>query len=69
MISEVDMEDMKPEIEVVCVKENDDGSADCILNMNPAAIKYLLNFAFVSTLKTAIAEGKLYTSKESNETP
>ena len=69
MISEVDMEDMKPEIEVVCVKENDDGSADCILNMNPAAIKYLLNFAFVSTLKTAISEGKLYTSKESNETP
>jgi len=64
MISEVDMEDMKPEIEVVCIKENEDGSADCVINLNTAAMKYLLNFAFVSTLKTAIAEGKLLTLKD-----
>ena len=64
MISEVDINDMQPEIEVTMVKENEDGSADCTLNLNPPALRYLLNFAFVSTLKAAISEGKRYTPKD-----
>jgi hypothetical protein len=32
--------------------------------MGPLATKYLLNFAFIGVLKTAIAEGKLLTPKD-----
>jgi len=64
MISEVDIKDMQPEIEVVVVKENEDGSADCTINLNAPALKFLLNFAFVATLKEAIKQGKEYTPKE-----
>lgn len=58
MISEIDINDWEPRIEVETVKENEDGSADVMLHMNPAALKYLINFAFVSTLKAALDQGK-----------
>lgn len=63
MISEVDIRDFDY-IRVETVKENEDGSCDCTINMGPMATKYLLNFAFIGVLKTAIAEGKLYTPKD-----
>jgi len=63
MISEVDLKDFDY-INVETVKENEDGSCDCTINMGPLATKYLLNFAFIGVLKTAIAEGKLYTPKD-----
>jgi hypothetical protein len=63
MISEVDIRDFDY-INVETVKENEDGSCDCTINMGPLATKYLLNFAFIGVLKTAIAEGKLLTPKD-----
>ena len=63
MISEVDLKDFDY-INVETVKENEDGSCDCTINMGPLATKYLLNFAFIGVLKTAIAEGKMLTPKE-----
>ena len=63
MISEVDLRDFDY-ITVEAVKENEDGSCDCTINMGPLATKYLLNFAFVGVLKGTIAEGKLYTTKD-----
>lgn len=63
MISEVDLKDFDY-INVETVKENEDGSCDCTINMGPLATKYLLNFAFVGVLKGALAEGKLYTTKD-----
>ena len=61
MISEVDIQDWEPRMEVTCIKENEDGSADCELHINSAALKYLVNFAFVSCLKDALKEGRGYT--------
>lgn len=58
MISEIDIKDMQPVIEVVEVKENEDGTADCELRLNHPAVKFLLNFAFVSVLKNALEEGR-----------
>jgi hypothetical protein len=63
MISEVDIRDFDY-INVEIVKENEDGSCECTINMGPLATKYLLNFAFIGVLKGAIAEGKLYTPKD-----
>jgi hypothetical protein len=63
MISEVDIRDFDY-INVEHVKENEDGSCECTINMGPLATKYLLNFAFIGVLKGAIAEGKLYTPKD-----
>jgi phage baseplate assembly protein W len=61
MISEVDIEDWEPRIELLNLKENEDGSADCELKLSPVALKYLVNFAFVTALKRTLDEGKLYT--------
>jgi hypothetical protein len=56
-------------IELEVIKENEDGSADILLkNISSKAIEYLLNYAFVNMLKSAIAEGKLYTPKVTYET-
>ena len=63
MISEVDIKDFDY-INVETVKENEDGSCECTINMGPLATRYLLNFAFIGVLKTAIAEGKMLTPKE-----
>lgn len=41
--------------------DNPDGSADCNLRVNSAAMKYLLNFAVIEMLKRAIDQGKVYT--------
>jgi hypothetical protein len=51
-------------VHVEATHENEDGSMDCQIKMGPLATKFLLNFAFVNALKTAMAEGKLYTPTE-----
>jgi hypothetical protein len=63
MISEIDIQDWEPRMEVTCIKENEDGSTDCELHLNPAALKFLINFAFVTTLKSALDAGKGYTPR------
>lgn len=65
-IGPIDIEDWDY-VHVQTVKENEDGSMDCQISMGPIATKYLLNFAFVNVLKSAIVEGKLYTPKEETE--
>jgi hypothetical protein len=46
------------------VKENEDGSANAILNLDNEAREYLLNYAFIHMLKEALAEGKTYSVEE-----
>ena len=48
-------------IEFKVVKENEDGSADCTLDMDKDAVQVLINFGFVTMLSKAVEEGKLYT--------
>ena len=48
-------------IDFQVVKENEDGSADCTLDMDKDAVQVLINFGFVTMLSKAIEEGKLYT--------
>jgi hypothetical protein len=48
-------------IDFQVVKENEDGSADCLLDMDKDAVQVLINFGFVTMLSKAIEEGKLYT--------
>lgn len=62
-IGPIDIEDWDY-VHVEALEENDDGSLNCQINMGPLATKYLLNFAFISVLKSAIAEGKLLTPTE-----
>jgi hypothetical protein len=62
MISEVDLRDFEGvKIEVKEVKENEDGSADCILHFNSAGLRFLISYAFVNCLKDAIKEGRACT--------
>ena len=42
------------------IKENEDGSANVILDLDDEAREYLMNYAFIHMLKQAIDEGKLY---------
>ena len=42
------------------IKENEDGSANVILDLDDEAREYLMNYAFIHMLKQAINEGKLY---------
>jgi len=48
-------------IEFKVVKENEDGSADCTLDMDKDAVQVLINYGFVTMLSKSIEEGKLYT--------
>lgn len=52
-------------IEVTMIKENEDGSADCTLDLDEEGINYLLKFALVRALEDAVklAE-KEYTPRE-----
>lgn len=54
MISEVDIEDMRPVIEVKHVEENEDGSAQCQISCNPAGMLLLLNFGFNALLRKGL---------------
>lgn len=46
------------------VKENEDGSANAVIDLDNEAREYLLNYAIIHMLKDAIAEGSLYQVKE-----
>lgn len=48
-------------IDFQVVKENEDGSADCTLDMDKDAVQVLINYGFVTMLSKSIEEGKLYT--------
>jgi hypothetical protein len=49
---------------VTTVKENEDGSANVVLDLDNEAREYLLNYAFIHMMKDAIAEGQLYQVKD-----
>ena len=46
------------------IKENEDGSANVVLDLDDEAREYLMNYAFIHMLKQAIDEGKLYKPEE-----
>jgi hypothetical protein len=46
------------------ISENEDGSANVVLDLDNEAREYLLNYAFIRMLKDAIAEGSLYKVEE-----
>jgi hypothetical protein len=46
------------------ISENEDGSANVILDLDNEAREYLMNYAFIRMLKDAIAEGNLYKAEE-----
>jgi hypothetical protein len=54
-------------IDFQVVKENEDGSADCTLDMDKDAMQVLINFGFVTMLSKSIEEGKLYTPEYANK--
>ena len=54
-------------IDFKVVKENEDGSADCTLDMDKDAMQVLINFGFVTMLSKSIEEGKLYTPEYANK--
>jgi hypothetical protein len=54
---------------VTTVKENEDGSANVVLDLDNEAREYLLNYAFTHMLKEAIEEGKKYQVKDSDVHP
>ena len=52
------------QLEVNVIKENEDGSADCEVNLDEEAKIYLVNFGLVEMLKRAVDEGKKYTPEK-----
>lgn len=57
MISEIDIEDMgPPQIEMMNLKEEEDGSAICELKTNPAGMRLLVEWGFNSMLRKALDE-------------
>lgn len=51
-------------IEIECVKENEDGSADCNIFMDDEARNYLIRYALINSLTDAIESGKKATPPE-----
>jgi hypothetical protein len=47
-------------MEITLTKENEDGSADYLVNMSNEEQAQLFRFAFVEMLKRAMVEGKQY---------
>lgn len=57
MISEIDIEDMgPPQIEMVHLTENEDGSANCQLKTNAAGARLLMEWGFNAMLRKAVDE-------------
>lgn len=57
MISEIDIEDMgPPQIELIKLKEEEDGSAICELKTNPAGTHLLVEWGFNAMLRKALNE-------------
>jgi hypothetical protein len=57
MISEIDIEDMgPPQIEMIQLTENEDGSAVCELKTNTAGTRLLMEWGFNAMLRRALDE-------------
>lgn len=48
-------------IEVENIKENEDGSADCIIFLDEEAKNFLIKYAIIASLTEAIELGKIAT--------
>lgn len=61
MISEIDIEDMgPPQIEMINLQENEDGSAICELKTNPAGTRLLIEWGFNAMLLKGLNEVHTY---------
>lgn len=54
MISEVDLKDWDPQIQVTEIIENEDGSADCRLHANNHGMRLLIQMGFNAILRQAL---------------
>jgi len=54
-------------IEIESIKENDDGSADCVVHMDDEAKDFLIRYAIIACITDAIEAGKLATPTEGEE--
>ena len=48
-------------ITVESIKENEDGSADCIIYIDDEAKNFLIRYAFLACLENAVEKGKIAT--------
>lgn len=53
--------------EIQMYKENEDGSADCSVNLDEEAKEFLIRYAIVACIKEGIENGKLLTPTEETE--
>lgn len=51
-------------IVIEAIKENEDGSANCIIDMDEEAVKFLIQKALLDVLNEACGEGSKYSVKE-----
>jgi hypothetical protein len=54
-------------ITIECIKENEDGSADCTVNLDDEAKDFLIRYAIVACLTEAIEKGKSFTPIEGEQ--
>jgi len=54
-------------IEVEAIKENEDGSADCIIHVDEEAKNFLIKYAIIASLTEAIELGKIATPPEEQD--
>jgi hypothetical protein len=54
-------------ITIESIKENEDGSADCSVNLDDEAIDFLIRYAIVACLTEAIEKGKSFTPIEGEQ--
>jgi len=54
-------------ITVDSIKENEDGSADCIIHIDEEAKNFLIKYAIIASLTEAIELGKIATPPEEQD--
>jgi hypothetical protein len=53
-------------MDVKLIKENEDGSAEFMFDMNPSEIEALLQLGIITAIKNGIEEGKKYAPSQPN---
>lgn len=54
-------------ITIESIKENEDGSADCAVNLDDEAIDFLIRYALIACLTEAVEKGKSFTPIEGEQ--
>lgn len=54
-------------MEVISLKENEDGSANMQLDLTPEEVGFFLNYGIIQALKDGLAKGEAFTVKEDDD--